>query len=73
VLLGGHPDDPHYQTLSSTPTTSIDASLGDDLTIPANEASTSTTMWPAKETKKANLGFSNERKMAVISSTLTTK
>jgi hypothetical protein len=38
-----------------------------------NEAYTTTTMQPAEETKRANLGFSNERKTMIISSNLITK
>jgi hypothetical protein len=38
-----------------------------------NETSTTTTMQPAEETKRANLGFSNERKTMIISSSLIAK
>jgi hypothetical protein len=55
------------------PATNDDASPWDDLTIPTNEASTATTMRPIEETKRANLGFSNERKTIIISSSLTAK
>jgi hypothetical protein len=49
-----------------------DKPIGDD-TIPTNEASTATTMRPTEETKRANLGLSDERKTTSISSSLTTK
>jgi hypothetical protein len=51
----------------------VDASPRDDFTIPTNEASTTTTMRLAEETKRANLGFSDERKTTIISSSLTAK
>jgi hypothetical protein len=38
-----------------------------------NEASTATTVRPVEETKRSNLGFSDERKTTIISSSLTTK
>jgi hypothetical protein len=53
--------------------TNDNSSPGDDLTIPTNEASTAMTMRLTKETKRANLGFSDERKMMIISSSLTAK
>ena len=46
---------------------------GDDLTISTNEASTATTMRPTEETKRVNLGFSDECKTAIINSSLTAK
>lgn len=58
---------------AAPPTMSVNASPGDDLTILANEASTSTTMRLVEETKKANLGFPDERKTTIISSSLTAK
>jgi hypothetical protein len=44
-----------------------------DLTIPANEAQAETSMRPTKETKRINLGFADERKTAIISSSLDDK
>jgi hypothetical protein len=46
---------------------------GDDLTIPSNEAFVVTSMWPAEETKRSKLGFFDERKIVVITSSLTDK
>jgi hypothetical protein len=43
------------------------------LTIPSNEAPTTTSMRPTGETKRINLGFSNERKTTIISSCLDDK
>jgi hypothetical protein len=64
----------HTAGPSMTPwTRSDDTPAGDDLTILSNEAFTSTAMRPTEETKRINLGFSNERKTAVISSSLTNK
>jgi hypothetical protein len=43
------------------------------LAIPANEAQVVTSMWPTEETKRINLGFVDERKTAIISSSLDDK
>jgi hypothetical protein len=45
----------------------------EDLTIPTNEAQAVTSIWPIEETKRINLGFADERKTAMISSTLDDK
>jgi hypothetical protein len=45
----------------------------EDLTIPMNEAQVVTSMWPTEETKRINLGFADERKTAIISSSLDDK
>jgi hypothetical protein len=45
----------------------------DGFTIPSNEASVTTSMRLTEETKRINLGFSDERKTAVISSSLNDK
>jgi hypothetical protein len=45
----------------------------EDLTIPANEAQAMTSMRPTEETKRINLGFADERKTAIISSSLDDK
>jgi hypothetical protein len=45
----------------------------EDLAIPANEAQAMTSMRPTEETKKINLGFADERKTAIISSSLDDK
>jgi hypothetical protein len=58
------------------PTTSsaqVNSKPEEDLTIPANEAQAMTSMWPTEETKRINLGFANERKTAIISSSLDNK
>jgi hypothetical protein len=44
-----------------------------DLAIPANEAQALTSMRPTEETKRINLGFADERKTAIISSSLDDK
>jgi hypothetical protein len=44
-----------------------------DLAVPANEAPAVTSMRPTKETKRINLGFADERKTAIISSSLDDK
>jgi hypothetical protein len=45
----------------------------EDLAVPANEAQAMTSMRPTKETKRINLGFADERKTAIISSSLDDK
>jgi hypothetical protein len=58
------------------PTTSsvqADTKPKEDLTIPTNEAQAMTSIRPTEETKRINLGFANERKTAIISSSLDDK
>jgi hypothetical protein len=45
----------------------------EDLAIPANEAQAVTSMRPTEETKRINLGFADECKTAIISSSLDDK
>jgi hypothetical protein len=45
----------------------------ENLTIPTNEAQAVTSIWPTEETKRINLGFYDERKTAIISSSLDDK
>jgi hypothetical protein len=45
----------------------------EDLVIPANEAQTATSMRSTEETKRINLGFADERKTTIISSSLDDK
>jgi hypothetical protein len=45
----------------------------EDLAIPANEAQAVTSIRPTEETKRINLGFADERKPAIISSSLDDK
>jgi hypothetical protein len=44
-----------------------------DLTIPSNEAQVMNSMRPTEETKRINLGFADERKTVIISSSLDNK
>jgi hypothetical protein len=46
---------------------------GEDLAVPANEAQVVTSMRPTEETKRINLGFADERKTTIISSSLDDK
>jgi hypothetical protein len=41
--------------------------------VPANEAQAATSMRPTEETKRINLEFADERKTAIISSSLDDK
>jgi hypothetical protein len=45
----------------------------ENLTIPTNEAQVVTSIRPTEETKRINLGFSDERKTAIIRSSLDDK
>jgi hypothetical protein len=45
----------------------------EDLAVPANKAQAATSMRPTEETKRINLGFADERKTAIISSSLDNK
>jgi hypothetical protein len=45
----------------------------EDLAVPANEAQAMTSMRPIEETKRINLGFADEHKTSIISSSLDDK
>jgi hypothetical protein len=45
----------------------------EDLAIPTNKAQAVTSIRPTEETKRINLGFADERKIAIISSSLDDK
>jgi hypothetical protein len=45
----------------------------ENFTIPSNEAQAMTSMRPTEETKRINMGFSDERKIAITSSSLDDK
>jgi hypothetical protein len=55
------------------PTQANDRLEDENLTIPSNEAQAVTSMQQIEETKRINLGFSDERKNAIISSNLDDK
>ena len=57
-------------TISST---QANSKPEEDLAVPANEAQAATSMWPTEDTKRINLGFADERKTAIISSSLDDK
>ena len=64
--------------LTAGPSTALPAQantrLGEeDLTIPTNEAQAVTSIRPTEETNRINLGFFDERKTAIISSSLDDK
>jgi hypothetical protein len=59
---------------STAPLTQANTRLEEEgLTIPTNEAQAVTSIRPTEETKKINLGFANECKTAIISSSLDDK
>jgi hypothetical protein len=57
----------------TTSSTQVNSKPKEDLTITANEAQAVTSMRPTKETKRINLGVADERKTAIISSSLDDK
>jgi hypothetical protein len=57
-------------TISST---QANSKPEEDLAVLANEAQAATSMRPTEETKRINLGFADERKTAIISSSLDDK
>jgi hypothetical protein len=57
----------------TTSSTQANSKPEEDLAIPANEAQAVTSMRPTEETKRINLGFADERKTAIISSSLDDK
>ena len=58
---------------STVPSTSANSKPEEDPTVPANEAQAATSMRPTEETKRINLGFADERKTTIISSSLDDK
>jgi hypothetical protein len=60
-------------TNSSMTSAQVDSNPEEDLTIPANEAQAMTSMRPTEETNRINLGFADEHKTAIISSSLDDK
>jgi hypothetical protein len=57
----------------TAPPVQTDTKPEEDLTIPTNEAQAVTSIRPTEETKRINLGFADERKTAIISSSLDDK
>jgi hypothetical protein len=57
----------------TTSSTQANTKPEEDLAIPTNEAQAMTSMQPIEETKRINLGFADERKTAIISSSLDDK
>jgi hypothetical protein len=58
---------------STTSSMQANSKPEEDLTVPANEAQAVTSMRPTEETKRINLGFADERKTAISSSSLDDK
>jgi hypothetical protein len=57
----------------TAPPVQADTKPEEDLTISTDEAQVVTSIRPTEETKRINLGFTDERKTAVISSSLDDK
>jgi hypothetical protein len=58
---------------SSTSSAQANSKPEKDLAVPANEAQAMTSMQTTEETKRINLGFADERKTAIMSSSLDDK
>jgi hypothetical protein len=58
---------------STTSSAQANSKPEEDLAVPANEAQAMTFMRPTEETKRINLEFADERKTAIISSSLDDK
>jgi hypothetical protein len=58
---------------SATSSTQANSKPEEDLAVPANEAQAVTSIRSTEETKRINLGFADERKTAIISSSLNDK
>jgi hypothetical protein len=58
---------------STTSSAQANSKPEEDLAVPRNEAQAVTSMRPTEETKRINLGFADERKTAIISSSLDDK
>jgi hypothetical protein len=58
---------------SATSSAQANSKPEEDLAVPANEAQATTSMQPIEETKRINLGFTDERKTAIIGSSLDDK
>jgi hypothetical protein len=58
---------------STTSSAQANSKPEEDLAVPTNEAQAVTSMRPIVETKRINLGFTDERKIAIISSSLDDK
>jgi hypothetical protein len=72
MLPSGHLGDPHQQTTDDF-LRAGHSKPEEDLAIPANEAQVVTSMRTIEETKRINLGFADERKTAIINSSLDDK
>jgi hypothetical protein len=58
---------------SATSSVQANSKPEEDLAVPANEAQAMTSIRPTEETKRINLGFANERKTDIVSSSLEDK
>jgi hypothetical protein len=58
---------------STTSSAQANSKPEEDLAVPTNEAQAMTSMRPIEETKRINLGFADERKTAIICSSLDDK
>jgi hypothetical protein len=73
MLLGHRPNGSHCWAPVALPTQASGRMEDENFTIPSNEAQAMTSMRPTEETKRINMGFSDERKIAITSSSLDDK
>jgi hypothetical protein len=73
VLPGSHSNSSHVGPLVALPAHANNKLEEENLTIPTNKAHVVTSIQPTEETKRIDLGFSDERKIAIISSSLDDK
>jgi hypothetical protein len=73
MLLRRHPNGSHYGPPVAFPTQASNKLDDENLTIPSNEALAPTSMRLTEETKRINMGFSDERKAVIINSSLDDK
>jgi hypothetical protein len=73
VLPGSHSDSSHCRAPIALPSQANSGPKEARLMILSNEAQVVTSIRPTEETKRINLGFSDERETAIISSSLDDK
>jgi hypothetical protein len=73
MLPGCHSDGSHYRASVALPAQVDGKPREEDFTIPSNKATVVTSMRSTEETKRINLGFFDECKTVIISSSLDDK
>jgi hypothetical protein len=73
MLLGRHTDGSHCRASVALLAQASSRLEDENFMIPSNEAQAATSMRPTEQTKRINLGFFDERKTAIINSSLDDK